>query len=265
MFRRRISISSGGVKLDSPPFDIHFQMQFDTDPEPNTAIIDIFNLSQDTINRFRRSQSVVLNAGYEGDTGTILTGTIDESRAFWEVARGSGNERILRLEANDAMGRWLNTTISKTYKPGIKASQVIADMLNTFGLEIGSFRVPNDLTYQNGKTFSGSLRTALRQVVADTGASLSINNGAVFILPPGVGNRIAFVLNSDTGLVESPERIETEEGEFWRVKSLLNYRFKPNTIIKVESINVKGFFRIVKGEHICGDQDYETRMEVTPA
>lgn len=265
MFRRTVTLTSGTQKIESPPFDIHFQLRFDNEAEPNVAVIDVFNLSQETINKFNRGQNVILNAGYEGDSGTILAGTIDEVSSFWEVGRGSGNERIMRLEVNDALGRWTSTNINKTYKAGIKASQIIRDMLNMFGLEIGALQLPNDVNYENGRTFSGTLQTALLQVVSDTGARLHISNGAIFVQPSDKGERIAFVLGADTGLIESPERIDSEEGERWRVTSLLNYRIKPNTIIKIDSINTQGFFRVVKGEHVCGDQDFDTRMEVVSA
>lgn len=265
LFRRKISVSSGGALVESPPFDIHFQLRFDTEPEPNQATINIFNLADKTVNKFNRGETVILNAGYEADFGTILAGVIDERRSFWQTVRGAGNERILRLEAGDATDKWLQTRISKSYKAGIKASQVIADMTKMFGLEIGAIRLPKDVTYPAGRSFSGPLQAGLRQVVEDCGAKLHISNGAIFVLRPEQGNEIAFVLRHDTGLVESPELIETEEGEKWRVISLLNHRFRADSIIKVESRNLTGFCRVVKGEHICADEDFETRMEVVPA
>jgi hypothetical protein len=266
LFRRRVSVASGGALVESPPFDIHFQLRFDTEPEPNQATIDIFNLADSTVNKFKCGQTVILNAGYEADSGTILAGITDEVRSFWQTVRGAGNERILRLEAGDATDRWLNARISKAYKAGIKASQIIADMLKMFGLEIGAFKLPKDVTYPGGRTFSGSLQSALRQVVSDCGAKMHISNGAVFVLPPDQGNRIAVVLRHDTGLVEYPERIETQDGEEkWRVISLLNHRIRADSIIKVESRNLTGFCRVVKGEHVCGDEDFETRLEVVPA
>ena len=265
LFRRQVSVSAGGVKIESPPFDIHFQLRFDTDPEPNLAVIDIFNLSDDTANKVKRGQSVILNAGYAGDMGTILAGTIDEIQSFWETAGGSGNERILRLEAGDATDRWLQSKINKTYKAGTKAGRVVADMLGMFGLEIGAFQLPKDITYINGRTFTGSLQAALRQVVTDCGAKLHIANGVIFILPPEKSNQTAVLLNPDTGLIESPERIEREGEESWRVISLLNHRIRADSIIKIESRKITGFFRVVKGEHVAGDQDFETRIEVVAA
>lgn len=263
LFRRRVSVSLGGVRLDSPPFDIHFLYRFDTDPEPNTAVIDIFNLSNDTINRFKKGSPVILNAGYEGDTGTLIAGDASIVRTFYETS-SSGNERILRLEVGESTERWLSHTISKTYKPGSKASMIMADMLASFGLEIGALRLPEDKTYSNGRTFNGPLRNALRQIAEECGAKLHITGGAVFVQPLNQGNRIAFVLNSDTGLIDSPERVEDNNGIRWSVLSLLNYRIRPDSIIKIESRNTTGFFRVIKGEHICSDGDYETRMEVAP-
>lgn len=262
MFGREASVSSGGVRLTSPPQDIHFQVRFDTDPEPNLAVIDVFNLSSDTTNRFRRGETVILGAGYRGDVGTIVAGVIDEVRSAWNVARGSGNERVLRLEATDASERWMTTRVSRAYRPGIRASQILSDLLGTYGLEIGALQLPEDVSYINGRTLHTTLRAALRQVVEDCGAKLHTSGGAVFILPPEQGLGVAIVLSPDTGLVESPERIDSDEGEFWRVVSLLNHRIRADSIVKVESRGLSGYFRVVKGEHICGDQDYETRMEV---
>lgn len=265
LFLREAEVIVAGRSIKSPPLSIDFQIPLDTDPEPNLAKIKIYNLSDDTMNRIRKGLPLILNAGYQDDVGTVFAGIIEESRGGWEIVSQQGSDRVLDLIVGEATDRWLNTFVNKSYKTGIKGSQIISDLLKTFGLEIGAFKLPRDVTYSKGRTLSTSLQAALRSVAGDCGAKLHISNGAVFIRPQNEGTRVAFVLNSNTGLIDAPQRLETDDEREWLVTSLFNHRIRADSILKVESRNLDGFCRVVKCEHTWSDAEAETRMEVAVA
>lgn len=257
-WKREVEVKVAGRSVKSPPFDVDFIVNFDTDPEPNEGEVTIYNLTRDTVNRIVKDSSIIISAGYSGDTGTVFAGVVDYKEGYWD-----GPDRILKLEIGDATDKWAKATINKSYKAGSKASQIIPDALGLFGLEIGSFKLPNDVVYASGCTLSGSLQAEVRKIVTDCGAKFHISNGAIFINGPDDGKKTGFLLRHDTGLVGSPERIQGDEAEAdYKVKSLLNYRIHADTLLQIQSETANGWFRVVSGRHKCNESDFYTEMEV---
>lgn len=265
LFDRKVELIVGGNRFVYPDFDIYFQITYDTDSEPDTGEIIIFNLSDQTTKEIKKGQPVILNAGYGDDVGTIFAGTINKVDGGWDQV-----DRLLTLQVGDSTEAWMTTTVNKAYKPGIKSSQVIKDILKEFGLEIGTFKLAKDVTYPNGRSISGSIESVLRQIVTqDCSSRFYVQGGAVIIHPPGEGNRIAFVLNADTGLIETPQRTEKEDesgkgeaAEGYNVYSLLNHRIRASSVVKIESRTASGFYRVEKAIFIGNEMDFYTQMEV---
>ena len=256
LFLRRAQVLVAGVAIDYPPMSIEFRVDFDDDPEPNMAEVILYNLTADTINRIKKGSPIILNTGYKGNTGTIFVGTVESA-----VTTKDGPDRLTRIKAGDASDRWLKITVSKTFKAGTKASQVIRDIAGGFGLEVGEIKLVEDVTYTNGKVCHGQLQEVLRQVVADTKSKLHISKGVLLIRPPQAGTRTGFLLNSDTGLLGSPGLIEDDKADF-TVKCLLNHRLTADSLLQIKSRAVNGNFRVVKGHHIGNDREWHTEMEV---
>ena len=156
LFLREVTVSCGGKEIESPPFDIHFQIRFDDDEEPSDATVDIFNLSDDTVNRMKRGEDLILKAGYKDDVGTIFLGHVDEVESFWD-----GVDRILRLHVGDATDRWMETHVQKSFAPRMRAGSVMHELLGEFGIEIGAsgYGELDNIEYKNGRTFDTRLKT----------------------------------------------------------------------------------------------------------
>lgn len=255
MWMREVEVLVNGHKLTAP-LRIDFQIKFDPDPEPNTGEIEIYNLSEETIAEINKGSQVILNAGYSGDVGTIMAGVINHAGAYWDKL-----DKILKLETGDATDKWASTVVNKSYAPGTKASQIIRDILGMLGLEIGDFQLPNDVIYTKGRTISSAAQLAIRSIAIDCGAKFHINNGLVYITDPEYGNDIAFVLNSDTGLLDTPSKIDSEDSDY-KVRCLLNHRITTDSILKIESKTANGFYRVVRGRHICDNNDFINEVEV---
>lgn len=252
---RKAQVLVAGMSIE-PPLEIHFQVDFDNKPEPNTAEIKLHNLSDDTIARIKRGQNIILNAGYEGDVGTIFAGNITKVVTDWE-----GVDKITRIMAGDGVDAWLNATVSKTYRPGIRASQIIRDIIGGFGLEIGEIRLTEDVVYSSGRTVHGKLRQVLQGIVNDCKSKMTITNGVILIRQPAEGTQTGFLLNSDTGLIGTPGYIDSDDADF-DVECLLNHRITADSLIRIESRTARGNFRVVKGRHSGDDQSWTTQMEV---
>jgi len=253
---REIKVNTAGLEFVYPAIEIQLRVEFDDTDDPDMAIVELFNLKWETENRIKKGEQLILSAGYQGDIGTVLAGEISEVHAYNE-----GVDRICEIEVVDATEAFLRQRISKTYKEGTKASQVLADVLRMTGLEIGTINLPDDVTYTNGRTIDGKLREVAKQLASDGGAKLYINNGIIFVVPPGFGQDIGVLLSKETGLLHSPTRIDSDDAE-WEVESLLNYRIRAGSFVKVESQTANGTYRVISGEHRSSGGEHSTRIEV---
>jgi len=255
MWKRKAQVVTGGREINFPDLHMEFRIEFDEDEDANVAEIEIFNLTEDTINRIKRGNDITLNAGYKDDVGNIFLGKIDEVHTVRD-----GTERITQIETTDTTEEWMKSRISKTYKDGIRASQILRDILDKSGLEIGRLDLPEDVIYRSGKVVDNTIKDAVRGIITDAGAKLYINAGTIYVSQQDYGRDVGVVLNKDTGLIGSPTRIEDEEGAEWEVRCLLNHRIGPGAYVIVESKNANGTYRVIRGEH--DGTDYVTTVEV---
>ena len=253
---REIKVNTAGLEFVYPEIEIQIRVEFDDTDDPDMAIVELFNLKRETENRIKKGEQLILSAGYQGDIGTVIAGEVSEVYAYNE-----GVDRICEIEVIDATGAFLKERVSKTYKEGIKASQVLSDVLSMTGLEIGRIDLPDDVTYTNGRTVDGRLKEVARQLASDGGAKLHINNGTIFAVPPDFGQEVGVLLNKEHGLLHSPTRIDSDDAE-WEVESLLNYRIRAGTLVVVESDTANGTFRVISGEHRSSGAEHSTRIEV---
>lgn len=62
--------------FDGSKLEIHFEVNFDDDPKPNSSTVSIYNLSKDSIDRIHKGDLCTVQAGYQGDYGVIGSGRI---------------------------------------------------------------------------------------------------------------------------------------------------------------------------------------------
>lgn len=255
LWLRQASLLVAEKEIKHPELHMEFRVDFDDDPEPTLAEVKVYNLSQDTISKLKKGVPAVLNAGYQSNVGTIFLGRIEDAKTQW-----SGVDKITTITIGDGAEEWMKTTVSKTFKQGTKASQVIRGIIGLFGLEVGEISLEQDVTYVKGKVVHGQLQSELRKIVVDDCKSkLTITNGVISIRPPNNGVQTGFLLNSDTGLIGTPETIEGE-GADYTVTCLLNHRIREDSLIRIESSTANGDFRVVKGTH--DGSTWHTKIEV---
>lgn len=254
MFNRKAELIINNRLFSLDDFDIDFTVDFDSDVEPKVQSITVYNLSRDSANSIQKGDNVILNAGYEDNKGSIVVGNI----AYYETRKGiTDTEFIIYVVSN--LDRWSRLTISKTYRAGTRVSVIIQDILSQFGIEIGEFSLVNDFSYKNSRTVSGILKNVLEELVKEAGSRLYISDNVLFITKPFTGTVTGFLLSPETGLISSPEKIEVEEQEGYKVEMLLNHRISVNSVIKIESDVVSGNFIVIKGTHTG---DFITTAEV---
>jgi len=258
---REVNLKAGNKEFNGDDFEIGFRVPFSTKEEPDISEVKIYNLSQNSIQSIGAKAYAILNAGYKGDVGNILSGKIENISTVWE-----GVDKATVLKVSDGGFEWRNAKINKTYQAGTKASYIMADLASILGLEVGEISPKNDIEYKLGKSISGHVETALKQLVKDTESKMYINKGRIFIRDENKGTETGFLLNSDTGLIGSPEKVEEEkDGQKvikYRVQSLLNHKISTDSLIQIESKTINGIYMVESGVHTG---DFITEMIVVPA
>ncbi len=261
LYRQKIELMAGGKSFNNDNFEIDFTVEFGESSEPKISTVTIYNLSDETIAAIKNKTYVIMNCGYGMNVGNILTGKIDKVNPSWEEI-----DKATEIYVGDGALEWDFKRINKTYAAGSTSRLVISDLANQLGLEVSDLTLEKDITFPRGRSVSGATQYELRKLVDETGSKMFIDKGKLYIRPKKKGTVTGFVLNADTGLIESPQKITEEDKQGnevvkYNVRSLLNHKITTDSILVIQSKTANGNFRVVKGRHTG---DFITSCEVVP-
>lgn len=257
-FGRKASvvIDDNEIKYSDLLFD--FEIHFDASSKGNTGSITIYNLSGNSINSIKNGKNIILKAGYRDSFGELIKGSITEiDNKFNNVDRNT------TIVISENINEWLKASVNKSWSKNSKASIIAKNIVRESELIIGDIEVGKDIKYTRAKTFSTTIQKALNEIAKDTNSKLHVYSGKVFLRPNNKDSGKKYKLNSNNGLLYTPQKMgkEDNEGENWKIQSLLRYEFKPDDIVKVESDKISGNFRIKDGRHIGNQNDWMTILE----
>src|SRR5690606_27527182 len=99
-------------------------------------------------------------------------------------------DKITKVVVGDGTALWLTARVNRTWRQGVRASEVARDIIALLGLRLGRLQLPNDVRYPSGKSFSTSAKAALEEIATDCGAKLHVTREAVYLVPPGEWQRV---------------------------------------------------------------------------
>lgn len=274
---RAANLVIGNNKYDMDGMNFTFDIPFEDSDEPPVATVTVTNLSANTRNSIKKDDPVILNAGYQGNVGCILVGKVvglkhKQSKVDWT------STLTVQPCAEEILGRIVN----KTYTENMKASAMIRDLLNIFGVEVAKFELSIDVSYPRGRVCRGNLKKVLTEIVVNECKSRFIvrTTGQFYITKADDGINNGVTLTPATGLLRSDEetvaiQVETDlnsqkTGEDRKEDTisrscLLNYNIATAEVVKVQSSDLNGRFIVVKGSHKGGRTgDWKTAMELKP-
>lgn len=249
---------------------IEFQIEKTKDSTPNKAEIKITNLSEETRDKIREKDALVrLFAGYEGDLGPVL---LFSGNSQHMINRWDTPDIVTQIEAQDGQRQLREQRSNFSYGNNTSANAIVNRLANDIGLPLRQdFNIEGSY---NGFSFNGRAKDGLDQITRRFDYSWSVQDGEILIIPKfGNNGRQAVKLSPQTGLVNTPERLVDQEGEFdealekeleWRITSLLNPRLSPGGLVELESKQANGVFQIEKVKHF-GDTrggDWYSELEV---
>ncbi len=243
---RRVTliVNDGTNGIDLSQFRIVFRVENANFESPNTAVIRVYNLSKETVNKVRNEYSqVVLYAGYtdqgqlKGNFGIIFQGTIKQFRIGKEDNK---NTYLDVLAADGDLGYnygVVNATLSKGQTARQQVDTIVKAMPGTTlgympeNLQFDAQHIPNI----RGSVLFGLGRAKLRNIANTLNATWSIQQGKVSVIPnesylPGE----AVEINTLTGMIGVPE--QTDEGI--KVRMLLNPRLRIGGLVKLNDTEI---------------------------
>ena len=259
-------------------FYFEFEVPFYDSEELVSVSFKIHNLSDATRKTIVKNLPIILNAGYEDDVGVIFVGIINGASAQLQ-----DTEWIVEITATAVLQEWLNTEINKTYMPGTDAENILRDLLDIFGVEVGRFELKENRTYPRGRVCSGKMKDVLKKMITEEcGSRMLVRDNQLMINDPDAAVYSGVLLTPYTGLLASqgdnsetlvatPDEIQStkgekdEKGETVKIKCLLNYRIGAGDIIQIQSKARNGVYQVISGVHRGSpDGEWCTELELRP-
>lgn len=276
---REASLQIGGKRYGMDDLYFEFEVPFEDSDTLQTAKFKAYNLAEATRKGIKRGDVIILNAGYEGDVGAIFVGQVSACSH-----KHQNTEWITEISATAAMDQWLSAKVSKTYAKGSTAKEIVSDLLNIFGLEIGEFTLAVNKVYDRGLVCSGKVKDELKKIVVnDCKSRFLIRTGSVYINDPASGLSNGIFLTPQSGLLFSGDEVEesvvavgsdsqkssstkSEEGNYVTRECLLNYHIGPAEQVTIQSQSLNGRFIVAKGKHTGSPKgNWKTTLEMRPA
>ncbi len=263
LFRRTGAVTVGTARFGAPikqvtrqqpTIDFAFVVERSLDREPNTAEIQIYNLSDTSRKLIEQTedQRVELEAGYLQPDGVrvIFDGDLSKAKSFRE-----GPDIITEISAADGERQYRTARINRSFGDNTSLSSVIEACGRAINVGVGNlaelatqsgFEGLGNI-FSEGVVVSGPAREELSGLIESAGLEWSIQNNTLQILPRGSALAgTAVVLSPKTGLIESPS-VDSEGVATARM--LMIPDVFPGRRVRLESDFVLGEYRVTKAKY----------------
>jgi len=244
---------------------ISFEIEMTDNRTTNTAKIDVYNLSQETIGLLeQKDASCILKIGYDDEElSTLFIGNIVEFEHDF-----TGSDVITKITCKDGYIPLTEKKLSLSFAADSTTKQIIDKIVAELNLTKGDYSTIPSYVYKQGFSFIGSPGKALELVLSRIGYEWTIINNVLVISKENESNNATIMqfLSSATGLLDKPKRFKdkqirviktsaTKKNKLldgWKIKSLIIPSIQPKCLIKVESEELEGVF-LVKAVKFSGD------------
>lgn len=265
-----------GGSLDFVGLKMEFQIEKTESSDPNKCNLTIHNLNKNTRNLINVDKTILqLYAGYQQDAGEELLFTGNITLVNNDITRPN---IMSYIEANDGELKLNTTRLSVAFSESVTIYQILIKVIDAFGLPIQlkkNIEFTKNIKYNNGSSFTGKAKDLMNLLSVDVGLTWSIQNGELkFYKNDTADTSIAVLLNSESGLINSPKRIKIKQGtriekkeiDGWEIVSLLQPKIEPGSTIKITSKEIpeNSQFKVVNVKH-SGDSltgHFQSIMEV---
>lgn len=295
LFRRTWAISIGALRIagegagggaERASLDCVFEVEKSTSREPNTAHLQIYNLSRSHRRALEQASSLALRieAGYVDNHGVIFDGDVRvaasrrraqehrpaQSRLGRVGSVGDTVDVTTEIEAEDGGTAWRTATVQRSFSPGAPVAAVLRACVDAMGVgrgnlsELGVDVTLGDVgTYAEGTVLSGPAHRELDRIVRSVGLTWSVQAGNLQLKRAGQALATTAVrLAPETGLIGSPA---PDADGYVECVSLLDPGLYPGRPVVLESREVSGSFSVKRvryqGDTSGGDWYAQSTLE----
>ena len=152
---------------DGAPFRVGegLRLAFNTfaagEPQGKPNVIRVWNLSRDTVANIKEGHGMELVAGYDDDSGPVVSGQVSRART-----RNEGLDRVTEIQSLSAeQSVTVKAKFTAEYPAGpVKLRQIVMDCAAAMKAEIASIEAVPDVVIQDFAS-SASAKAVLRQVL----------------------------------------------------------------------------------------------------
>ena len=218
----------------------------------NTGKIQVWNFSRETRAELQHSPlQIRLAAGYEDDLRDLFVGDV----RYVTHRHEAGVDVVTEIELGDGERAYTSAKHSKSYRGGINARAIVGDLIGAMGLRVPkSVDDAEELLGQlsGGYVANGLASKQLTQILGKHGYGWSIQNGQMQVLKQDTGilPHEALLIDQEHGMVDVPyfgaPTHKKGKSPTLNVKTLLEPIAVPGLKLRVESEEVRGFFKAIR-------------------
>lgn len=250
--------------------EIHFTVPFSSASEKHIAEITLYNIDPGHFNSIRQGDRIELFAGYHGDTGLLLSGTI--FRTTTPTLEDADTAYVLRVLEGQDYTRLPKQNI--TFAAGTYADTIVKEVARRSGIQLDFISINKNKRYEEEYTAEGHPMEILSTIANDTKTSLFYLRGRLTFAFVFAGrNAELFNLTPQTGLIGSPtvasrdddwQDEEDDDGYgHWSFSctSILNYHLTTFSRVDVKSKYLTHGMYVINGEHTFNGTEARTNFE----
>lgn len=253
-------------RLEISGLRIGFKIIKDTQPQPNSVEISIYNLSKESQAALEeKGARIILVAGYAEQVSQIASADVRIAQSV-----KLGVDWVTKIEAGDGDRAFRFARVQDSWAPGTPVSAVINKAVGAMMLDPGNaFARAKEISAQftSGYVQNAKASTELTTLLEPHGMTWSIQDGRIEILRPNESlPEEAPLISPTTGLIGSPEMgTPAKPGArgVLKVRTLLQPRIRPGQRFQLQSQSRSGVFVAQKVTH-AGDtfgNDWFTDIE----
>lgn len=249
LFNRKASIfygKPGSTFTEIKDLRVSFNIDKHIGNEPNTCVVEIYNLSRISRAAFQdKNVTVRVEAGYDGNTQRLFTGDITHSESTHNSV-----DWITRVQIGDGERAYRNSRVNRSFKKGVSVEQVLKELADSMNLPLPTnFNELAELKTQfaSGLTLQGTAQRELTRVLNSVLIDWSIQDGRLQILRKDAFRADSpYIISQDSGMIGSPELgapLYKNGPPVLKVRTLLYPALTPGCRINVQSINTGSLFK----------------------
>lgn len=255
LFDRRCTVTVDTIEFTD--LDVAFKVEKTMKPQPNTCELSIWNLSEDHQAQLEQLRPKVKGAVATGIGCKIEAGYKDATSLIWlgdlrtvDTVR-DGADWVTHLTSGDGEKAWQNAKLHVPYGPKTSLETALRAMVRALGVGEGNLsKVVSKLKqagsgiFPHGTVISGPVSRELTAFAKSADLEVSIQDGALQFVDRGKALAgTALLLNSDTGLLDSPT-VDNEGVLTAKMEMIPDVRC--GSLVTIDAARIKGTYRIEK-------------------